>query len=141
MSLIKLEFDSCIAPGRFLLCRALDPEAAGPVFDLLDDESTRPVEEASQLVSLARAFGWEEDEEEPDDPREYLKLCASEERVVKDPGFFAEDEETTVEIYFQDLTPQKQSEVLSALGIKDPKDANLDIDVVPLAILHLKEGS
>jgi len=139
MALIKIEFDSCLAPGGFLLCRALDPEAAGPVFDLLDEENTRPVEEASQLVSLARAFGWEEDEEESQDPREYLKLCATEERVVKDPGFFGEDEETTVEIYFKDLTPEKQREVLEALRIKGPSEGNLDF--VPLALLHLKEGS
>ena len=136
MALIKIEFDSCLAPGGFLLCRALDPEVAGPVFDLLDEENTRPLDEDSEVTSLARAFGWEDDDET--DPTEYLKTCAVEERVIADPGFFAKDQSTPVEIYFQDLTAEKQCEVLEALGINAAKDANLD--VVPLAVLNFEEG-
>jgi hypothetical protein len=138
MALIKIEFDSALAPGKFLLCRALDPAAAGPLFDLLDDENTRSVKADAELLALARAFGWDEDEGL--DAREYLKSCAVEERVVEDPGFFEEqDKGGTVEIYFRDLTAEKQHEVLAALGIKAAKDGNLD--VAPLALLHLKEGS
>lgn len=44
-----------------------------------------------------------------------------------------------VEIFFSDLNEKGQQKVLEAMGIEDPKDGNLDIDVIPLAILEYEE--
>ncbi len=38
------------------------------------------------------------------------------------------------EIYFSDLTPEAQERALEAAGIKDPKEANWDLNIVPIAI-------
>lgn len=44
-----------------------------------------------------------------------------------------------VEIYFSDLTEDAQQRVLAAAGIKDPKEANWDNDIVPLATLSFED--
>ena len=41
----------------------------------------------------------------------------------------------TVEIYFKDLNPEKQKELLEAVGVSDPKEMNWDGDFAPLAII------
>lgn len=46
-----------------------------------------------------------------------------------------------VEIYFSDLTAEKQKELLEAAGISDPKEANWDMDIVPIAIVNLEEDN
>lgn len=38
-----------------------------------------------------------------------------------------------VEIYYNDLTPEKQSEILEAAGLSNPADGNYD--TIPLAIV------
>lgn len=38
-------------------------------------------------------------------------------------------------IYFSDLTEEAQQRVLAAAGIQDPKEANWDSDIVPLATI------
>ncbi len=43
-----------------------------------------------------------------------------------------------VEIYFSDLTPEAQQRVLDAAGITDPKEANWDGDILPLAIISFE---
>ena len=43
-----------------------------------------------------------------------------------------------VEIYFSDLTEEKQKELLEAAGISDPKEANWDMDIVPIAVVDLE---
>ena len=44
-----------------------------------------------------------------------------------------------VEIYFNDLTKEKQKELLEAAGISDPKEANWDMNIIPIAIVNLEE--
>lgn len=39
-----------------------------------------------------------------------------------------------MEIYFSDLTPEAQKRALEAAGIEDPKEANWDMDIIPIAI-------
>ncbi len=41
-------------------------------------------------------------------------------------------------IYFSDLTEEAQQRVLAAAGIQDPKEANWDSDIVPLATISFE---
>lgn len=43
----------------------------------------------------------------------------------------------TLEIYYSDLTPDAQKRALEAAGISDPKEANWDADIVPIATVEL----
>ena len=43
-----------------------------------------------------------------------------------------------IEIYFNDLTEEKQKELLDAAGIIDPKEANWDMNIVPVVIVTLE---
>lgn len=45
----------------------------------------------------------------------------------------------TVEIYFNDLKPDKQKELLEAVGATDPKEMNWDGYFSPLAIIDFEE--
>lgn len=45
----------------------------------------------------------------------------------------------SVDIYFNDLTPEAQDEVLKAASIKDPKERNWDINIIPLATLDFED--
>lgn len=47
---------------------------------------------------------------------------------------YEEDNDLKIEIYICDLLPGVQDEVMNALGIKTPEEANLDI--VPLFVLE-----
>ena len=44
----------------------------------------------------------------------------------------------TVAIYFSDLTEEAQQEVMQAAGVHDPKEANWDMDIVPLATVDFE---
>ena len=44
-----------------------------------------------------------------------------------------------VKIYFNDLTEEKQKELLDTAGITDPKEANWDMNILPVAIVDLEE--
>lgn len=46
---------------------------------------------------------------------------------------------TTVEIYFSDLVPDKQAELLDAVGVSDPREMNWDLDIIPLATIDFEE--
>ena len=46
----------------------------------------------------------------------------------------------TVEIYFKDLNPEKQKELLDAVGMSDPKEMNWDGYFCPLTILDFEDG-
>jgi hypothetical protein len=48
-------------------------------------------------------------------------------------------EENTIEIYFRDLTPTKQKEVLKAAGISNPEEANWDAFPIAEIILGQSE--
>lgn len=43
------------------------------------------------------------------------------------------------EIYFSDLTEDTQKRLLEFMGIDDPKDGNLDMDINPIAIFPKQE--
>lgn len=43
---------------------------------------------------------------------------------------------TTVEIFYDDLTPEKQSEILRAAGLTNSEDGNFEI--LPLAIVDFE---
>lgn len=43
-----------------------------------------------------------------------------------------------VEIFFSDLQPEAQKRVLEAAGISDPKEANWDLDIVPVATVSFE---
>ena len=45
----------------------------------------------------------------------------------------------TVEIYFNDLKPEKQKELLDAVVTTDPKEMNWDMDFCPLAQIDFEE--
>lgn len=45
----------------------------------------------------------------------------------------------TIEIYFGDLIPEKQKELLMAAGVCDPKEMNWDIPTFPIAVVDLEE--
>lgn len=44
-----------------------------------------------------------------------------------------------IEIYFGDLIPKKQKELLDAVGVSDPKEMNWDIPTFPIAVVDLEE--
>ncbi len=44
------------------------------------------------------------------------------------------------EIHFNDLNEDAQKRILEAAGIEDPKEANWDLDIVPLAIVPLGDS-
>ena len=44
----------------------------------------------------------------------------------------------TMEIYFSDLTPDAQARLLEAAGISNPKEANWDSDIVPIATVDFE---
>lgn len=45
-----------------------------------------------------------------------------------------------MEIFWSDLTPEAQKRALEAAGISDPKEANWDMDILPVAIAAFGEG-
>ena len=45
----------------------------------------------------------------------------------------------TFEIYFSDLNISSQKELMRIIGIKDPKECNWDLDIVPIAIADFEE--
>ena len=45
----------------------------------------------------------------------------------------------TIEIYFSDLNEKGKKKVLEAFDISDPKEANLDMDVIPIAVFDVEE--
>lgn len=47
----------------------------------------------------------------------------------------------TIEIYFGDLIPEKQKELLDAVGASDPKEMNWDIPTFPVAVVDLEESA
>lgn len=46
----------------------------------------------------------------------------------------------TVKIYFSNLVPEKQQELLDAYGIDDPADMNWDLDIVPICVIEIEES-
>lgn len=42
-------------------------------------------------------------------------------------------------IYFSDLNPEAQKRLLEAVGVKEPKGMNWDIDMAPLAIYETEQ--
>lgn len=45
----------------------------------------------------------------------------------------------TFNIFFSDLSPEAQKELMDLLGISDPKEANWDMDIMPLATIEIDE--
>lgn len=45
----------------------------------------------------------------------------------------------TFEIFFSDLNEKAQKQLLEFIGAADPTDANLDMDIVPLASFDFEE--
>ena len=45
----------------------------------------------------------------------------------------------SVEIFFNDLKPEKQKEFLETVNVTDPKEMNWDIDMAPLAIVDFED--
>ena len=45
------------------------------------------------------------------------------------------------ELFFSDLTPEAQQRLLDTVGIKDPKEANWDMDIFPITILEFEDGA
>lgn len=45
----------------------------------------------------------------------------------------------SVEIYFDDLKPEKQKELLKAIGADEPKEMNWDVPIGPIAIVDFEE--
>ena len=46
---------------------------------------------------------------------------------------------TKFEIYFSDLNISSQKELMKTVGIKDPKERNWDLDIIPIAIADFEE--
>ena len=44
-----------------------------------------------------------------------------------------------VETYFSDLVPEKQKELLKAVGAKNPSEMNWDMDISPIAIYGIED--
>ncbi len=42
------------------------------------------------------------------------------------------------EIYFSDLNEDAQQRLMEAVGITDPREANWDIDIIPLTIFEFE---
>ena len=47
----------------------------------------------------------------------------------------------TFDIYFSDLNEKAKKSFLEFMGIEDPKEANMDIDVIPIATIDMDELS
>lgn len=47
---------------------------------------------------------------------------------------------TTFNIYFSDLKPEAQQELLDAANVKSPEEMNWDADIIPLAVLCFEEA-
>lgn len=47
----------------------------------------------------------------------------------------------TIEIYFNDLVPDKQKELLDVVGVSDPKEMNWDMPIIPIACVDLEESA
>ena len=45
----------------------------------------------------------------------------------------------TYEIYFSDLNEKAQKSFMEFLGINDPKEANMDMDIIPIATVDIEE--
>lgn len=45
----------------------------------------------------------------------------------------------TVKIFFSDLIPEKQKELLDACKVKDPKEMNWDMDILPIAFFDCED--
>lgn len=43
----------------------------------------------------------------------------------------------TFEIFFNDLKPKAQKELMDLMDISDPKEANWDLDILPIASLDI----
>lgn len=43
----------------------------------------------------------------------------------------------TFEIFFNDLKPEAQKELMDLMDISDPKEANWDLDIQPIATLDI----
>lgn len=71
-------------------------------------------------------------EDENDTPYSLIK-GSIDEYVYSDPN--KEEKTNSVNIYFSSLTPEAQKKVLEAAGISDPKEANWDMDILPLTTL------
>ncbi len=45
----------------------------------------------------------------------------------------------SVEIFYNDLKPEKQAELLNAVHVSDPSEMNWDINMCPIAIVDFEE--
>ena len=45
----------------------------------------------------------------------------------------------TFQLYFSDLTEEAQERYMEALGIMCPEEANLDMDIVPIASFEIND--
>ena len=45
----------------------------------------------------------------------------------------------TIDIYFSDLTQEKQVEMLKAVGANNPSEMNWDMDILPIATFDFEE--
>lgn len=45
----------------------------------------------------------------------------------------------TFEIFFSDLTEEAQKRLMEVVGIKDPKEMNWDMDILPIATMDVQE--
>ena len=88
--LIAIDRDETYAPGCFILCRVLNPEAGNGRYDwdTRDEENTVLVQTDFDFPSVARAFGWAEDESDIQAAANFLDTCVEEGRVAEDPGYF-----------------------------------------------------
>lgn len=45
----------------------------------------------------------------------------------------------TFNIFFSDLTEEAQKRLMEVVGIKDPKEMNWDMDILPIATMDVEE--
>ena len=45
----------------------------------------------------------------------------------------------TFNIFFSDLTEEAQKRLMEIVGIKDPKEMNWDMDILPIATMDVEE--
>jgi hypothetical protein len=45
-----------------------------------------------------------------------------------------------LEIYFNDLNDEGKQKVLDYLGLETPEEVNMDVDIVPLAIIEISNN-
>uniref|UniRef100_A0A6H1ZHQ8 Uncharacterized protein n=1 Tax=viral metagenome TaxID=1070528 RepID=A0A6H1ZHQ8_9ZZZZ len=50
-----------------------------------------------------------------------------------------DDQNTTFNIYFSDLNENCQQRLLVRFNMESPKEANWDVDVIPLAIIEMED--